>query len=71
MEVRDAPLGHDVVHVAARGDDAGALGQGRNDARELVVVARRAEDDDGLAVLRAGRAPDEVDLPADAGEENR
>ena len=71
VQVGDAVLGDDVVHVAARGDHAGAGREARHDARDRAVLGRRGQGDDRLAARRAGRAAVEVDLPADAGVESR
>ena len=53
VEAGDPVLGDHVVHVGARGDDAGALGQHVHDARDRAVLRGRGQGDDRLAALRA------------------
>ena len=66
-----AILCHYVVHVAAAGDDAGALFEVGDNARERLVVGGGRESDDRFAALGARRAAGEIHLSADAAVKHR
>ena len=71
VQIGHAVFGDHVMHVAARGDDAGAGAEPRDDARDRAILGRGRQRDDGFAVVRPRRAAVEVHLAADAGEELR
>ena len=55
VQVGHAELGDHVVHIGAGGHHAGARLQLRRDARDLLVLGRRRQADDGQPAL--GAAP--------------
>ena len=71
VQVGHAVLGDDVLNAGARGDDARAGAEARDDARNLAALRRGGQRNDRLAAGRLGRAPIEVHLPAHAGEKFR
>src|SRR5690606_5463646 len=70
VEIDDAVLGGDEVHVRARGDDAGARGELGDDAPAAALGARWQRDDGAPAGGERGAA-DEVHLTADTGDHAR
>ena len=66
MQVGDAVLGNNVMHVAACRDNAGAFAQFGYNARNGLVLVGRGHDDYAFAAPAPGTAADEVDLSADA-----
>ena len=66
VELGHAKLGNDVLDVVARRDHPRARLEGRHDPAQLVPLRRRRQRDDRYPALRARRAVDKVELPADA-----
>ena len=71
MQVGNAVFRDYVVHVGSRSQDACAVGQPRHDSRYRIVLRSRRKRNDWLAVFRACRPADEIQLPAKAAVELR
>ena len=68
-QVRDAELGHHIVHIRSCQRDPFAGEQGRPNTRLLAIVGRRPEANNRLALARLGGAPMEIGLGGDAAIE--
>lgn len=66
VEIRDSILGYHVVDIGAAGDHARAGVQNGANAGDCAVFRSGWERDDRLPAIGAGRAPGEIDLPAEA-----